>query len=382
MRSIIVCFASVAFLTSSQGQQVKSIRTLVGSSREIGIEIQFDSHPREKLNSRRVSLQNGDGERVYCSSSYDTTTTSYVRYLFEINSANFTVFERLVSDSSGYFLENEDPILLNTGVIERTDLKPLTKDRIPRIKETNWNEYVLNEYSSQFLFPHQFKVGTRLGLEDSSKTVYFIDMVQSGDWANTKSAALFWGLKGRWSTDRNDKLNYVQFYPLTILFPQTSWRVAASTGVETGYQGFGKLGRGTLKGEVQFRLPFNPVDLTLGMPRWRINPVVNLAVQGNVAWANVKPPDSLKNSLDASVEVRYDMPVARSYYLQTKAKGYYSTVTKQFQYQYEFSLGYIAEGNVRIMAYYKQGFQEVSYQFDRQLLLGFAFDMLNQSVNK
>jgi hypothetical protein len=305
-----------------------------------------------------------------------------VTFVFEINSGNFSMFEKLVSDASAYSLENEEAMEFAGGKIASGALQSLTRNRIGTILRDDWKRYILNEYSSQFLFPHQFKVGTRLGIEDSTKTVYFLELVQSGNWLDNAGPSLFWGLKGRWSTDAGDKSNYVQFYPLTILFSQTSWRIAASSGVETGYQGFGKLGRATLKGELQFRLPFNPVDLTLGNPRWRINPVVNLALQGNAAWSNTKLPDSLKNSLDATAEIRYDIPVAKSYYLQTKAKGNYSTVTKELQYQYEASLGYITEGSMRVMACYRQGFQDVSYQFDRQLLLGFAFDVLNQSAAK
>ena len=48
------------------------------------------------------------------------------------------------------------------------------------------------------------------------------------------------------------------------------------------------------------------------------------------------------------------------------------------QYAYELSLGYVANGDIRVMALYQQGYQGVTYQFDRKLLLAFAFDMLNE----
>lgn len=344
--------------------------------------LEFDAPPRTHINPAKIVLVNSTNEKVYCTSIYDTTTSGFIRFFFQINSADFTVFERLVSDSTGYYLLNEEEIQLSNGTLDAGGLQLLTTNRIRKISEDSWQRYILNEYSSQSLFPHEFNVGTRLGIEDTTKTTYFLELSQSGNWVNSDQTSIFWGLKGRWSTEKNDKFNFVQFYPLTLLYNQTSWRISVSTGLETGNQGFGKQGRGTLKGEAQFRLPFNPVDFTLGNPRWRINPVVNLSLQGNLGWANVALPDSIKRSADITCKIRYDIPVGKNYYLQANAMGNYSTITKEIQYQYDFSLGYIVDGTIRIIAQYKQGYQEVTYQFDKQLLLGFALDILNESAVK
>lgn len=383
MRYLLCVLYLTLSISGSTAQSLKGAeRTYVDPARKASIVLEFDDKLIQIPTDSKFALVNGAGEKVHCSKVQAKSGISFVTFVFEINSADFSMFERLVSDSSGYYLDNDEVMEFSGGNIPPGALQEMTKNRIGTILEDDWKRYILNEYLSQFLFPHHFKVGTRLGIQDSTKTVYFLELVQSGNWVDNSVLSVFWGVKGRWSTDVEDRLNNVQFYPVTVLLSKASWRVALSTGVETGYQGFGRLGRGTLKGEFQFRSPFNPVNLTLGSPRWRINPVVTLSVQGNLGWANVRLPDSVKNGLDASVQIRYDIPVANSYYLQTNAKWNYSTVTKEVQYLYEFSLGYILEGSVRVMAFYRQGFQDVSYQFDKQLLLGFAFDVLNQSRGK
>lgn len=372
----------MSMTATALAQTLKVIeRTYVDYTPAAKIILGSDSTIRsQSLDSNKFALVNGAGEKIY--SKRIQVTNKRINLVFPINSDNFVIFEQLVSDSSGYFLENEQEIEMSNGTVDIGELIPLTKGSIRRIPETSWKTYVLNEYSSHYLFPHEFKVGTRLGDEDTTKTTYFLELSQSGNWVNSEQPSIFWGLKGRWSTGKNDKFNFVQFYPLTLLYNQTSWRISVSTGLETGNQGFGKQGRGALKGEAQFRLPFNPVDFTLGNPRWRINPVINLSFQGNLGWADVALPDSIKRSADITCKIRYDIPVGKNYYLQTSAVGNYSTITKEIQYQYDFSLGYIVNGTIRIMAEYKQGYQEVTYQFDKQLLLGFALDILNESTVK
>jgi hypothetical protein len=383
MKFLVCAIVLTVSVSESASQGLKGTeRTYVDPARKASIVLEFDDKLTRIPTEGKVALANGSGEKVYCSGIQAKSGIPFVTFIFDINSADFSMFEKLVSDSTGYFLLNDEPIEFSGGNIPAGALQELTRNRIGTILEDDWKRYILNEYASEFLYPHHFKVGTRLGIQDSTRTVYFLELVQSGNWVDNTSISVFWGVKGRWSTDTEDRLNNVQFYPVTLLMSKASWRVALSTGVETGYQGFGKLGRGTLKGEFQFRLPFNPIDLTLSCPRWRINPVVTFSLQGNLGWANERLPNSVRNGLDASVQVRYDIPVANSYYLQTYTKWNYSTVTKEVQYQYEFSLGYIIEGSVRVMAAYKQGFQDVSYQFDKQLLLGFAFDVLNISRGK
>jgi len=384
MRMMAIYVLMASNFVTGVGQVLKVIeRTYVDNAPAAKIILRSDSLILNRsFDSSKFALVNNAGEKTYC--SHIQATDHRINLIFPINPDNMVIFERLISDSSGYFIDNKQEIDFSTDTVGVGELASITKDHIRKIPEEKWKTYVLNEYSSQYLFPQEFKVGINLGTEDTTRTTYFLELIQSSNWVNTSSTGLsiFWALKGRWSTQKNDKFDYTQFYPLTMMFIQTSSRIALTTGIETGSEGFGREGRGMLKGEVQFRLPFNPVDLTLGNRRWRINPVVNFSIQGNLGWADFDLPDSVKKSADMTCKVRYDIPVGKNYYLQTNGEADYSTITKQVQYQYNLSLGYIADGTIRIMAEYKQGYQQVTYQFDKQLLLGFAVDVLNESATK
>lgn len=371
----LLTFTSVSSL---EGQVVGIGPTAVGRTKEVMIPVEFAETLRIKPDSSKYALLTGSGEKVYCSKV--VAVNKRMRFFFQLNSANFVIFERLISDSTGYAIINFESVASDGDTIHSGDLVDETQGKIRRISESAWKKYILDEYASQYLFPHSLNVGTQLGAGDSTKTVYFLELVQSGSWISSEKISVFWGIKGRWSTDNQDVMNYTKFYPATILFNGSSSRFSLMAGVETGYLGFRKQGRGAVKGEFQFRLPFNPIDFTLGTPRWRINPVMVLSGQWNTGWSDVKVPDSLKSSFDVRAAIRYDIPVGKNYYLQTSVIGNYSTVTEKLDYSYEISLGYIANGEVRIMALYKQGYQEVTYQYDRKLLLGFAFDILNQST--
>ncbi len=350
--------------------------TAVGRTKRVVIAIDFDSVLTQVPDATKLSLVAPGPQQVYCTDR--VAIGSRLRLIFQVTSADFQEFESLVADSSGFYLMNEEPIVFGGDTLGAGELEEMTKGRLRTIASDDWRKYILDEYSAQYFFPHTFSVGSQLGLSDSTRTAYFVSLVQSGNWYSGEGYSVYWAVKGRWSTDSQDRLNFAQFYPFTLQYNGVTTRAAVMTGVEAGYTGFGRLGRATLVGQYQFHLPFNPVDLTLGHPRWRLNPVLTLAAQGGLGWGSVRLPDSVKRSIDGSLEFRYDIPIAAAYYLQTRVKGFYSTVTRQAQYAYEVSLGYVTNGDLRIMALYQQGYQGVTYQYDRKLLLAFAFDMLNE----
>jgi hypothetical protein len=373
------------FATSAFSQNIEVIeQTYVSSVPEaqIIISVPFDSSTNIdtlKLNPAQYSLNNGNGEKVICTRI--GIGKNMMEIFFHITPSNFSAFENLVTDSSGYFLDNKDVIRLNNSkTLQSGELCTITQNKIGKISDKKWKKYVLNEYSAQYLFPQIFEVGidpNMLGTKtaDSSQTVYYVHLVQSGNWV--ESMPMFWGVKARWSTGKEDKSNFVQLYPLTLLFNTGIYKLSLGTGIETGYLGFEKQGRATLKADARFRLPYNPVDLTLGFPRARIFPMISLSAQGNLGWANVSLPDSLKRGYDITAGIRYGIPVSKAYYIQLEGKANYASATKKIQTQYDVSLGYIANGSLRIAAAYEQGYQEVSYKFDQKLLISFVFDVLN-----
>ena len=307
---------------------------------------------------------------------------------FEVNSSSFVILEGLVSNTdtaaTGYYITNTQPILMaDSTQMGAGGLKTYMLNRIPTISSTTWESYILDDYSAHYLFPQLFHIGTEVNPQDSADRSFYLEVQESKSWAPLLgSLSLNWGIEGRVSTSKTDSLQYAKIYPLVAQLNGISSRGALMAGVESGYEGFGKKGRVALKGVYQFRLPYNPVDLTLGFSRWRINPVLNLSVQGNAYWSDTALPDSLKSGADATLSLRYDIPVGKSYYLQTFAQGNYSTLTKELQYLYNFSFGYIIDGSIQVLASYQQGYQNVTYTFDKQLLIGIAISALNSNISK
>jgi hypothetical protein len=380
MKMIVYTFTLLSFAISTYALNVRISSTSVGRSKRVIVVIDFDTTIASswKPDSSKYSLNSGDGDQVGCSKVEIVSAGKRLRCTFKITAANFTVFDRLISDSVGYYLQNNEPIELTNYTVAEGELAELSVSKIGRINVEAWKKYVLDEYSSSYLFPHLLKVGTPLGLTDSTKTIYFVELIQSDDWGHAGNWSIFWGLKGRWSTDREDRLNYAQLYPFTIFHSDPILKVASSVGIETGYLGFKRDGRAIVRGEVESRVPYNPIDFTLGNPRLRISPIIDFAIQGNWAWSDVSLPDSARRSVDVSCGIRYDVPVGSVYLLQSNIVGFYSTLTRDFLYRYDISLGYVVDGSIRIAAEFKQGYQNVTYQFDKQLLLGFVVDVLNE----
>jgi hypothetical protein len=358
-------------------------RTYVSSVPEAQVIMGMPTDSSLKLDPTQFSINNGTGESVFCTRI--VIGKNRVKFFFLIKPSNFYAFEKLVTDSVGYFLDNKENIRLSDTTIQPGELHTITQNAIRKIPEDSWKKFVSNQYSAGYLFPPTFGVGMdpgAIGADSarSAQTVYYVHLIQSGNW--TDNAPLFWGIQGRWSTGHNDKANFVKFYPLTVLFNTGVCKLSLGSGIETGYLGFEKQGQGILKADARFRLPFNLIDLTLGSPRVRIFPMISMSAQGNLGWADVPFSDSLKRDYDITAGIRYDIPISKTYLLQVGGKANYASSTQKVQYQYDMSLGYIANGTLRIAAAYEQGYQEVSYQFDRKLLLEFAFDVLNTETGK
>lgn len=369
----ILCAQQVSVLQSSLQKQDK----------EVIITLQFPAALSGQYSPADFVLSVGQ-EQLVSSQVTIAPNPAKVALTFAVNSASFVILEGLVSDNAttavGYAIKATTAIQMQNSQIA-AGILPGTQDAIPSVSSSDWNKYILGEYASHYLFPQLFHIGTQINPNDSADMSYYVELQESKPWASLiGDLSLYWGIEGRISTSKTDSLAYAKIYPIVAQLNGLSSRGALMAGVETGYEGFGKQGRATLKGVYQFRLPYNPINLTMGFPRWRINPVVDLAVQGSAYWSNVALPDSLKNSFDATLSLRYDIPVGKNYYLQTSAQGNYSTLTKELQYMYDFSFGYIVDGSIQVLATYRQGYQDVSYSFDKQLLLGIAINALNSDI--
>jgi hypothetical protein len=378
MKMLTVLFVLSAGSVSSRPLTIESPG--VGSAQTIVMILQFDDSLSFVSDPSAFRLVAPGNEQIPASAI--VVIGRRMRLVFGLTGDNFVIFERLTRDSSGYYLDNAEPINAGRTRLEAGELRRATENRIPCIDKHAWESYILGAYASAYYFRHEFSFGTNLGTAESTATVYYLEFAQSDHYFNSTNLSLLWGIKGRWSTGGNDRLNYAQIYPIVLALTDPVWKISLAAGVECGYRGFTKQGEGSVRGEVQYRLPYNPVDMTFGARRWRLNPVLTFSLNANAGWSEILLPDSLKRCAALNAGVRYDIPVGKIYYLRTNALAEYATATRQLQYRYAFSFGYIADGTVRIMLEYRQGYQPVSYAFDKQLVCGVAIDGFNQSGSK
>lgn len=396
MKRLLLAAALLCAAVTAHAQKVTNVMgAIVGNTRntpQVQFIITFDGFVAGRvdsgiatsrtvaLDSSKFALVTGSGTKVYATRVTGNTAVSpLLKITFTVTPADFEVFEGLVSSASGAYLINEADIPLTTGTYPKGTLQNDTEGKLAAISQDDWNQYILNNYSSRYLFPQELKVGTDLGGNDSNQTSYYLDLQQSRSWLpSSSSLGFFWGLEGRWSTLSNDPLNFVRFYPAVLQYDLVWSRLSFLGGAEIGSGGFAKNGRGTGMLNFQFRFPWNLVDLTFGQPRAQIHPLINISAQYSKAWSDHQLPDSLQQGLDVNGGITYNVPVLKSYLLQTNAGVNYSYQTKRWNYLYDISLGYVSDGNIRVLVSYKQGYEKVTQVFDKQLLLGFAFDALNQ----
>ncbi len=360
---------------AAAGRVVRISQPAVGKNKKLVIAVDFSTEVRGIPDAHECYLQDGGSERVFCEAL--DAIDHRVRFVFRITPANFALFERLVTDSDGYALWNNEPIVLLRDTLQPGALGSATTGRIPTIDAHAWADYILGDYGSHYLFPQLFEAGTTISIHDSTSSIYHLEVAQSDRLFSSATWSFFWGIQGRWSSSKSDRMNFVRLVPLTLLRSDPLLPVAFSAGVETGPSGFGAAGRGFISGTTQFRLPFNPFDLTFGAPRWRLNPIVNVTLQAHRAWSNKALPDSLGRGFEISSTVRYDVPVGRRYYLQTSTTFLYPSGLGNVRYRLMCSMGYIVDGTMRLLLSYREGYQPVTYLYDSQLLVGVAFDALN-----
>ncbi len=347
----------------------------VGRNKKLVIAVDFSANVRAVPEARDCYLEDGRSERVYCEEL--ATIDRRIRFVFRITPGNFAFFEHLVADSEGYTLSNNEPIVLLRDTLHPGALGEATSGRIPTIDAHAWAEYILGDYASHYLFPQVFEAGTTIAIHDSASSIYHLELAQSDRLLSSGAWSLFSGIQARWSSSKSDRMNVVRLYPLTLLRSDPLLPLACAAGVETGPSGFGALGRGFISCTAQYRLPFNPFDLTFGAPRWRLNPIINLSLQAYRAWSNIALPDSLSRGLEVASAIRYDLPVGQRYYLQTATTIFYPSGLHRIRYRLACSIGYIVDGSMRLLLSYREGYQPVSYLYDNQLLVGMAFDALN-----
>jgi hypothetical protein len=239
------------------------------------------------------------------------------------------------------------------------------------------------------LYQNRIDFGIRGDVADTARREFILSFsyfgipVQSTPWWSVAA-------KGQISSNKNDPLSKIGFFPLTVgqtfgfeeAKPFTTGEIRAWFGVE----GDQPLKRTRINGSLTYTtmLP-NLIDLTFGsQKRLRLKPVVKLSVE---YWDEINDnvlPDKLLKGGKAGGEIYYFIPVMERYSLlvegnvgfilgdQFKKKHGAEDVVSRF----DISLGYeMPDADLKILAKYSFGQNDISFMKDDRLLLGFAVDL-------
>jgi hypothetical protein len=195
-----------------------------------------------------------------------------------------------------------------------------------------------------------------------------------------KGLGLSFFSQGRLSTNPADTLNYFVVYPVNFSFMSegnTWYNIRARTGLESD-QIF-STARISLGVNFETIIP-NLIDLSYGYNRLRLKPVVTAGLN---FYNEIRLPDdrAKQNAFLLSGEIYYYIPVIESYYFLIHAKTFYDTgrdVEDAWDYHASLALGLeLKSVPARIIAKYVFGANEITFERDNQLLIGFAMDLFS-----
>lgn len=186
--------------------------------------------------------------------------------------------------------------------------------------------------------------------------------------------------EGRVSTIPDDTLNYLKIYPLNMnIYTDDLLRHHAvlRSGIEAD-QLFSTV-RVNLGLNVESIIP-NLIDLSYGHNRLRLKPVVSAGVS---FYNELRVPDGKDKQSEFLFhgEIYYYIPIMEAYYLLLQGRTFYDTgrdPADAWNYNASIALGLeLSSAPATIIARYIFGVNEITFEHDDQLLIGFAMDLFS-----
>lgn len=227
-------------------------------------------------------------------------------------------------------------------------------------------------------YRNNFNIGFDPGIKPFALS---FDYLFSKPYGNNKNGLFFFS-EGRLSTNKFDSLNFFRVLPINAnIWAQKNalYHFAANAGLEANQQ----FSMARVLAGVKFEgiIP-NLIDLTYGYDRLRLKPVITAGIN---YYNEVRVPEgqNKQNAFLLSGEIYYYVPVMDSYYLLVQGKTFYDTGKEQtdaWNYNISLALGLeFPSAPATILAKYVFGANEVTYERNDQLLIGFAMDLFTSS---
>jgi hypothetical protein len=194
---------------------------------------------------------------------------------------------------------------------------------------------------------------------------------------------IYWNFDARVSTDFSDPLNYINFYPVNILFENFhgklpyQWKIKAGNESSQDFQNK----RVALDGEFNFIIP-NLVNLTTAQSnRLRLKPVISAGVKGYYDYSN--GIDAFASG-QAYLTGHYYIPVFTNYAIIVDGGGFYDfsderNPGKSIFGNYSITLGAeIPKTGFKAMFKYVNGRTDINFKQSSIISLGLLMDFFTE----
>jgi hypothetical protein len=181
-------------------------------------------------------------------------------------------------------------------------------------------------------------------------------------------------------------LNEFALYPIylnKIFFPEKAvpaYEISLLAGMESN-QKF-TMQRMAVAGCVQSLIP-NLIDFTGGANRLRLKPVIKIGLKGLFEYQDKRLNQSKDNDGQAFAELYYYIPVFKTYCVLIEGNAFNVFTGKNsglgWKYKYNLTFGVEIQGTeLKVIAKYSQGENDVNFIYDSQLLLGLMLDFFEK----
>lgn len=289
-----------------------------------------------------------------------------------------TVLQLLNTDPGSFYLESSQDLKFltkdnDTLVLGINDLKSATFGNL-NLSDAQIDEVINSLAGNLLLYRNFFNIGFDPQAEDFTLS---LDYRYSKPY-KIENFGLYFFSEGRLSTFSADTLNFFKIYPINANLWEDKlmrYHVVASSGLEAD-QTFSNA-RINVNLNIESIIP-NFVNLTYGHDRLRLKPVVAAGIR---YYSQIKVPDETlkQNAFLLTGEIYYYIPVMEAYYFLVHAKTFYDTGREKelaWDYHASVALGLeLKSAPATIIAKYVFGANEITFEHNNQLLIGFAMDL-------
>lgn len=280
-------------------------------------------------------------------------------------------------------LTNGDFLIITPEALKAATLSEIT------LSEENRKRLLAKKGGAHTLYQNKIDFATRGDRADSTKREFVLTYSYFGTPLENLSWWAF-AAKGYLSTNKQDPLTEIKIYPITI---GHVYGLDAGQPLKTGevriwlgLDGNQSLRRSRLNASFYCTTLFpNFVNLSYGNDRLRLKPVVKLGIE---VWDELEdggiPGDRMTGGKIGG-ELYYYVPIMKNYSLLIEGEfGYLFGAdlkqkygTPDFINRFDATLGYeLPNADLKVIAKYSFGQNDINFERDDKLLLGLAIDIL------